>query len=717
MIYIKKIALILTPLIFFIFGSILLYKYITIPNKYIIILKPIIIFFLVSIALLSLTTFIYLIFFNNEKRKDLQKNNSNTKESLLLDDNPIQLNQQRIIPIKNMIKNHSFNNSFSMALIGKWGSGKSSYLETLEQELKSEYEIIFINVWQLENSKNITNELKKELDNIIFRYNKALWLTQLIRRLFIQDYFSIVSKYLTKTAIKSNFTFEPTLKESKENLRGILNQALNGKKIILLIDELDRINSPEEILNIFKIIHYVNDFENIFTITAMDMEQIEKRIDNIDYIHKIFNLKYLLPLIDKNEILRYYKTEIFNKSKEYIEEKEFDKILKTDSILAIISNYRVIKNSFNDTIVFVSALKEEHPTDWDKYISFKFIFILNLIKAVNFEFYSYIALNQKLFILIDFNKITDSKKKKDFLETEPKLEEISKHLDFETLLNLIKLFDEPISNKLSFSIYENHSIENYHITQILYDSFTKKPSSIKNHFSELEFKHELFIKNLLIEIKDDKKNQNIIFKEIMNILLSNENIIHESLINENIDFLKIISQKEFVKEKNEEIYFQLFKKNSDLSFIFIKHLLNRISYIFLEKNIKISEELFTKYLQSLTLNKHDINKHIEALLSAIRSPNSHAFNIHHDNTYLLKIIYNHFIIINDKNEFSKFFLESKILTDIEESIQTLSIEIDTFIIDELTYLISYNNEGEKETKSLGKKLKEELKKLRSTSNE
>ena len=458
----------------------------------------------------------------SSKEKDTYKT-----KPFLLDDTPHTIEDEKIKPLLNMIKSYQFTSSFSMALIGKWGSGKSSYLKALNNKLEGDYEIISINVWQLENSENITHEIKKELDNIIFKYDKIIWLTHVIKRLFVQDYFSIVTKYLTKASISISFTFEPTLKESKENLKFLLNQALNGKKIILLIDELDRINSEEEILNIFKIIHYINDFEKIFTITAMDIEQIKKRIENIDYIHKIFNLKYLLPSIDKNEIIKYYQDKIFDKSKDFIEKDKFEEIIKTPSVINAISNYRIIKNSFNDTIVFISALKEKHPTDWDEYISFKFIFVMNLIKAVNFEFYSYMVLNQKLFTLIKFSKIgkTEDKTKieiqKSFFEKnqEPLLEKISENLDFEKLLSLVSTFQFKRNINQSFDIYQSHNIERHHITETRYKEFLSDNNNFQNYFNDLQFESDKskLLLNLLYKISSNKEHQAYLLKNIISI--------------------------------------------------------------------------------------------------------------------------------------------------------------------------------------------------------
>jgi len=101
--------------------------------------------------------------FFGARKQEMPKNNQQIHKIQLLSDDPVKTIKEKIKPLIRIIEAHSNHSSFSMALIGKWGSGKSSYLKTLEEELKDDYEIIYLNSWQLENSENITNELKKEL--------------------------------------------------------------------------------------------------------------------------------------------------------------------------------------------------------------------------------------------------------------------------------------------------------------------------------------------------------------------------------------------------------------------------------------------------------------------------------------------------------------------------------------------------------------------------
>lgn len=77
------------------------------------------------------------------------------------------------------------------------------------------------------------------------------------------------------------------------------------KKLVIIIDNLDRLDSSELFL-IFKLVRLCSDFPNFVFILAFDREQVRKLIElqhvDSDFLEKIIQIDIELPIIDQNDI-------------------------------------------------------------------------------------------------------------------------------------------------------------------------------------------------------------------------------------------------------------------------------------------------------------------------------------------------------------------------------------------------------------------------------
>ena len=82
--------------------------------------------------------------------------------------------------ILNLITNNDYQTPYNIALIGKWGLGKSSILNILEKSLKKEnknYKVILINAWKYESEslkKVFLKEIYEKVSNTKISYIKEL---------------------------------------------------------------------------------------------------------------------------------------------------------------------------------------------------------------------------------------------------------------------------------------------------------------------------------------------------------------------------------------------------------------------------------------------------------------------------------------------------------------------------------------------------------------
>lgn len=71
--------------------------------------------------------------------------------------------------------------------------------------------------------------------------------------------------------------------------------------------KFDRLDSKDDILNIFKVIRYLASFDKVFTITAIDIEKVGEKVTTWIILIKIFNSKYTIPITTKSEIHDFLK--------------------------------------------------------------------------------------------------------------------------------------------------------------------------------------------------------------------------------------------------------------------------------------------------------------------------------------------------------------------------------------------------------------------------
>ena len=537
------------------------------------------------------------------------------EENMLLDDDVYKnLNTNQTDGVKNIIENYKSDNFFSLALIGAWGSGKSSFLWNLQQQITKD-KVIYLNVWKLENIQNILQEIEKEFDNIIFECNKTGWAIHHLKSIFIRDYFSTLSKYFLENKININLSFSQTIQESKNEYNMLLKESLKDKKIVFMLDEIDRLDSKDDILNIFKVIRYLASFDKVFTITAIDIEKVGEKV-GLDYTHKIFNSKYTIPITTKNEIHDFLKVEISKKLSSFITKENFEKLLRIkvkDKILIdYINTYREIKNCYNDTYILCQSL-ENGNKNWNKYIDFEFIFILNLIKSLNFDFYIKIMKDKTLTNLVlgelFYKKITSSSNYSDTKEKDEKVY-IENIKDYEKFGEIIELYTILLRNRnleQSFYVYEHYKIYDYMFTELEYKEFLEDTTKAKEKFNKLSYNAEeqkSFIIFLISHIYVDEKIENVqsILKTIKELIASDDEflkLVYRLL--ENFDDRGISRQ---VIEYMFKIYFESLELDTkEDSRILIENINENISKI---TNTKLKFDLYkiaynyfkTKDLQS-----------------------------------------------------------------------------------------------------------------------
>lgn len=190
--------------------------------------------------------------------------------------------------------------SFVLSLTGKWGTGKTTILNIVKEQLDSNNFIIIddFDVWQYNNEKTLFYAM---FDGILKKTNINCSLIELYK--FINTCINMVS-------INSdvNLSFIDFEKNSVKRIKKIINKYLkeNDKRIIFIIDNLERTNA-ENILVVIKTIATILNLDRFIYVLSYDEEEMkcifENKLNiNYDYLEKVIQLPIKVPEINQKDI-------------------------------------------------------------------------------------------------------------------------------------------------------------------------------------------------------------------------------------------------------------------------------------------------------------------------------------------------------------------------------------------------------------------------------
>ncbi|UDK97043.1 hypothetical protein EYB33_12340 [Lysinibacillus sphaericus] len=224
--------------------------------------------------------------------------------------------QKLIKQVVNIIDNHPSYIPYAISINGAWGTGKSTVLNFLENDLdKEKYTIIRFNSWDVTDEnlliRNLFEEVQYALSGIEtkivngFKRYSAKLLPPIIKPLsFIYSVsqgatpevaaaISEGSKEILNQVVGDQS--EKPLSIIKKELAELLKTYFIGtdKKIIVMIDEVDRL-FPDELIMILQMIKSGLDLPGIVFVLAADREVILNALNTInitqaeEYLDKIF---------------------------------------------------------------------------------------------------------------------------------------------------------------------------------------------------------------------------------------------------------------------------------------------------------------------------------------------------------------------------------------------------------------------------------------------
>lgn len=212
--------------------------------------------------------------------------------------------------------------TFTIGLYGKWGSGKTSIVNMMLQELEmqqktveseSKLVVVHFEPWNFSNTDQLltqffirlSNELRSvgdkrlgKIGDALEQYSSALdWLGEVSH---IGKVISFIGKKGASVASKKlkKGSGEKDISKQKEYVTSLLKE--QSSRILVVIDDIDRL-SNEQIRQVFQLVTSVAKFPNTIYLLVFDRDVVVKALEKVqegsgeDYLEKIIQMPIQIP--------------------------------------------------------------------------------------------------------------------------------------------------------------------------------------------------------------------------------------------------------------------------------------------------------------------------------------------------------------------------------------------------------------------------------------
>lgn len=241
---------------------------------------------------------------------------------------------------------HSSDEGLVIGLEGRWGSGKSSLLFLIEEELRALPEseqptVINFKPWLVGNRDALLSRLFDDLAEGIgrIRYNRgdATDLTQrkikdTVKK--VRDFSARFDPLIDLARLGSTWANLPLAPQIIEGWQKLNKKSEDGKtltklksdltkalseldhRFLVMIDDVDRLD-PDELLEVLRLVRSVADFPKVVYLLCYDSEIVAKSIsqaakvdDGHAYLEKIIQLAIMVPLPEAFQLRRWFADEL-----------------------------------------------------------------------------------------------------------------------------------------------------------------------------------------------------------------------------------------------------------------------------------------------------------------------------------------------------------------------------------------------------------------------
>lgn len=242
-------------------------------------------------------------------------------------------------PLVELITNNDTETPFTIGIFGKWGTGKTTLMQMIEERIQDKsYPTIWFNPWLYQREDNLIVPLLQTIHDSLqeSRIERFKTIAQRVATVVTQVSASILMKTLTLDNVsledieKRVDMFNEQRAKNISTIRTLRNKLQkvvddltdNGKngRLLLYIDDLDRC-LPTKVINLFEAIKLFLDLKHTIIFVAIDKEIVQQGIQvfykdfnyppekyevlTTDYMDKMIQLPFYLNPLGPKQIGEY----------------------------------------------------------------------------------------------------------------------------------------------------------------------------------------------------------------------------------------------------------------------------------------------------------------------------------------------------------------------------------------------------------------------------
>ena len=257
------------------------------------------------------------------------------------------------------------NEAFSVGIAGKWGVGKSSFINLLRNSISQKGGLI-VDLYPRSsmNLSAISLDFFNSLSKTLKGYHTGSW--HIVDK-YVKSLRCIEGKGWFNKTIDAIEVFAKT--DEKERLQNVITEI--GRKIFVIIDDLDRLTAPE-ILEVLKIIDRNGSFKNIIFIVAYDKEYVNAVLRKYlgyegseMFTDKYFNFEYSLPThnfyMERQYVANYIRNKITVDEDDAVTKADLIKVWNRigDSVVRYLGLMRDVKRFINILMSRLASVKND----------------------------------------------------------------------------------------------------------------------------------------------------------------------------------------------------------------------------------------------------------------------------------------------------------------------------------------------------------------------